>query len=541
MRRLFALALLLPSPALADVILAQSRITAVTVYPQGAQVTREVVFTAPAGQHDVTVPGLPLDLMAQALRVSGTGGAIITAQSLTPDPAPRDTAAMPAAWQEAKARVTTLEAAETAVQSRIDSIAAAITAAEAQVGFLSGLAGAEAPLDASAVDTLKAIASMIGAGVAGAQASALAARTDLRLAEAELARVTADLAQARDVLAGLPGPDEGAQALDLGIALAATGEARLTLTYYMDAAGWSPVYDLWLTRAPAALRADRGVLLRQTTGEDWAGVQLAVTTSDPGRGTAPATLWPLLRRITEPQPERKMVAGAAMSDGEMVMEAAPAPTVGSYAPETSFDGFALTYAFPHPVTVPAGDGETRLHLDTLTFAPKVSAVAVPAQDPTAYVQATFTNDGGEGLLPGTAYLMREGALVGVTTLEALPAGAEAKLPFGPIDGLRLKRLMPQRAEGDRGIFVGSTQIEESAVIEVENLTAESWPLRVLDQVPYSEQEDLEISFTAEPSPSEVDVDGQRGVLAWELDLPPGETREIRLAHRISWPEGMVLE
>ncbi len=540
MRRLFALALLLPSPALADAILAQSRITAVTVYPQGAQVVREVVFTAPAGQHEVTVPGLPLDLMAQALRVSGSPDAVITAQSLTPDLTPRDAAAMPAAWQEAKARVTALEGTQAAVQSRIDSIAAAITAAEAQVGFLSGLAGAEAPLDATAIETLKGIASMIGAEVAGAQASALAARTDLRLAEAELARLTDDLAHARDVLAGLPGPNDGGQALDLGIALAATGEARLTLTYFVDAAGWSPVYDLWLTRAPATLRADRGVLVRQTTGEDWAGVQLTVTTSDPGRGTAPATLWPMLRRIGEPQPERKMVE-TAMSDAAMVMEAAPAPTVGGFAPDVRFDGFAINYAFPQVVTVAAGDGESRLHLDTLTFTPEVSAIAVPAQDQTAYVQARFTNDSGEGLLPGTAYLMREGALVGVTTLDAIPAGAEAKLPFGPIDGLRLKRLMPERAQGDRGIFVGSTQIEESAVIEVKNLTAEVWPLRVLDQVPYSEQEDLEITFSAEPAPTEVDVEGQRGVLAWEFDLPAGETREIRLAHRLSWPEGMVLE
>src|SRR3989338_7067022 len=101
--------------------------------------------------------------------------------------------------------------------------------------------------------------------------------------------------------------------------------------------------------------------------------------------------------------------------------------------------------------------------------------------------------------------------------------------------------MPLRAEGDRGILTSSSQIEESAVLKIENLTDESWPLRVIDQVPYSEQEDLEITFTADPAPTETDVDGQRGILAWEFDLPAGETEEITLDHLLSWPEGKVLQ
>jgi hypothetical protein len=101
--------------------------------------------------------------------------------------------------------------------------------------------------------------------------------------------------------------------------------------------------------------------------------------------------------------------------------------------------------------------------------------------------------------------------------------------------------MPERAEGDRGILTTSTQIEEKAVLQVENLTAETWPLRVLDQVPYSEQEELEITYRADPPVTEENADGQRGILAWEFDLGPGETKAITLDSLISWPEGKVLE
>ena len=117
---------------------------------------------------------------------------------------------------------------------------------------------------------------------------------------------------------------------------------------------------------------------------------------------------------------------------------------------------------------------------------------------------------------------------------------EVKLPFGAIEGLRLKRDMPVTAEGDRGVFTTSTQREEKAVLEVENLTDEVWPVRLLDQVPYSEQEDLEITYAAEPAPTEVNVDGQRGILAWEFDIAPGETKAVDLTTVMQWPEGMAL-
>ena len=155
--------------------------------------------------------------------------------------------------------------------------------------------------------------------------------------------------------------------------------------------------------------------------------------------------------------------------------------------------------------------------------------------------ATMANSGSEVLLPGDAYLYRDGALTGMVPLGALSPGDTVDLGFGAIDGIRLTRDMPERVEGDRGILTTSTQIEEQAVLEVENLTGEAWPVRVLDLVPYSEQEELEITYSADPAVSEVDVDGKRGVLAWDFDLPAGEKRMITLDSLLSWPEGKVLQ
>ena len=155
--------------------------------------------------------------------------------------------------------------------------------------------------------------------------------------------------------------------------------------------------------------------------------------------------------------------------------------------------------------------------------------------------AAITNDMGELILPTSeASFYLDGRFVGQRYLDLIPAGGEADLSFGPVEGLRLTRRVLDRNEGDRGVITKSNELTEEVRIEVENLTGESWPVRLLDRVPYSEQEDLEITWTAQPRPTEEDVDGKRGVLAWTVEIAPGATQEIALSHRIEWPEGMQL-
>ncbi|MGC9419643.1 MAG: DUF4139 domain-containing protein, partial [Rhodovulum sp.] len=165
----------------------------------------------------------------------------------------------------------------------------------------------------------------------------------------------------------------------------------------------------------------------------------------------------------------------------------------------------------------------------------------PLWDATAYVVAEFTNDTGEVILPtGEALFYLDGRYVGQQGIAAIPAGGEAELAFGPVDGLRLTRTVLDRNEGDRGVIRKSNERVEEVRIEVENLTGETWPMRVVDRVPYSEQEDLEITWQADPQPAETDLDGKRGVLEWRFLLGAGESRDIALSHRMTWPEGKVL-
>jgi uncharacterized protein (TIGR02231 family) len=221
---------------------------------------------------------------------------------------------------------------------------------------------------------------------------------------------------------------------------------------------------------------------------------------------------------------------------EPVLEAAPAPITAGAA----LEGDTVVYIYPSPVTVATGAEDLRLALDSLDFTPVVKAVAVPRIDRTAFVMASVTNASTEPLLPGEAMLFREGVLVGTTWIDVIAPGAETDIGFGAIETLRLKREMPVRAGGETGVFLTSNQLTESAIITVENTGDQDWAVRLLDQVPYTEQDDLTLEVTATPEPTETDVDGQRGILAWEFDLAAGGKQTITLEHSLGWPEGMQL-
>lgn len=538
MRALAFVCLVLASPALAETVPATSRITAVTVYPYGAEITREVAFTAPAGSHELLVTDLPAGTEPNLIRLSAEGLGLGAFALRTDRLPPRDEALTPA-QEVAKAEVERLETALRTAEAAIAAIEARVSAAEAQAAFL---AGAKAEGSALTPEGLAALAQTVGTGVLAAKEAALAARAGLPAAQKAQNEARKALDKALAAEAALDRPDENYVALSVALTTAQPGDHSLTVTHFVADASWQPVYDLMLTRKDGnRLTIGRGVLVSQSTGEDWAGVNLTLSTAQPAQQAEPSVLYPELRRLSDPESSDSYRSeDMAVGSGAPMAEAAPVEEVMVTA-EAAMQGDVVVYRYPSAVDVASGVENLRLALDEIALEPEIEARAIPRYDRTAFVLARFTNTSGEILLPGQAFLMREGTLVGATWITGIAPGAEAEVAFGAIEGLQLTRDMPVTAEGDRGILSSSTQREEVAVLKVKNLTDETWPVRLMDLVPYSEQEELEITFSADPAPSETDADAQRGILAWEFDIAPGEDRQITLTHTLRWPEGMVVQ
>jgi uncharacterized protein (TIGR02231 family) len=546
--RIFALLLLTAAPCWADTLQAQGKVTAVTLYPSGATVTRTVRFTAPAGLHEVIVPGLPKDTMAETLRIRAPDGVTVGATSLATDRQPATADLTSPEVTAAKAEVERLQGVLEGKQAEVAAIRAKGEAAQARAAFLQQLAAQR--IEAAGVlplpEELRAIAALVGDEVLAARQAQLQADTEATIAGRALQPDIDALTRAQAAVAALTQPpEEDSPALVMAVQVETAGEVVVEVDGITEYAFWSPVYDLRLSRNPDALVIDRGAMVAQETGEDWRGVSLTLSTATPGGQNAASGLWPDLRRIDPEEPpvdEDMMRGGLAAAAPEPTMEA---EVLVSEARSGWFDvalqGQIFTFRFGTPVDLRSASDQLRLSMDALPTEARVTAVAVPMVDLTAYLSAEVTNTTGQPILPGPAILFAEGAMVGGTDLDLIPQNGEATIGFGPINGLTLERTVPKRTEGEEGVLTSSNRKEETAVITVKNLTGESWPVRLTDRVPYSEQDDLEITWEATPMPTDRDPEGKRGLLEWEFDIAPGATQTIRLDSKIAWPQGMVLQ
>ncbi|QFT91652.1 hypothetical protein FIU86_02280 [Roseovarius sp. THAF9] len=533
----------LPFPALAEDFALTSDVGAVTLYPQGATVTRQVPYTIPAGQHQLILTDLPRSTPLASVRVAVDGaamGSVTTRRDFVPPRTEEETAGL----QAARAEVERLEDELRDARAAVETIRLEAEAARARVAFLEKLGEGEGVTELD-ITELRDLSAMIGEETLAALRNAQDAERRADAVARSLKDLEDELERAKQAEAALVPEEEDRAMLAVAVSAEAAAEGMLTVTYNTDAAGWEPVYDLRLDRTSGALTLERGAYVGQSTGENWQATELTLSTVRPSEQTAPSEVWPWLRRIYNEPPmrpvplarsaaESDMAAGAPM---EEAMAVSPEPVVAA----ADFDGLSVTYSYPGTVAVATGADRVRLSLGTLEAQAETVAKAVPLNDSSAFLVAEFTNDTGELILPSAeASFYLDGRFVGQRFLDLIPAGEAAELSFGPIDGLRLTRTVEDRAEGDRGVISKSNRIEETVRIEVENLTGETWPLRVLDRVPVSEQEDLEISWEATPTPAEERVEDKRGVLAWAFELGAGETQEIRLSHTIKWPDGMVL-
>ncbi len=542
MRFAIAALMLYPAAVLADSFTIASAPTAVTVFPIGAEITREVQIDLPAGAHDITLPDVPR-WMDPALITATLSGARIDSVSHRDDPAPRSTQADTPQVAEARAA---LRAAEAELAAHEDKIAAAqivIDAARAQMDFLTGLGTSETlPAD---VETLRALAQMIGDQSQASKLSAQQASIEIRALTLESEDLQENVERAENALDALLTADDDFARLVIAATVAQAGTQTLTVHYRIDEAYWQPVYNARLTTGDApSLVLERGANVEQGTGEDWTDVALTLSTVRPSGQSAPSEVQSRVRRIEEPaKPVANLSASRVQS--ELADSAAPIIEAPVIVEDRSIatanqDGPFVRYEFPTPVTVANRADTLRIALDEVTFDAETFARAVPLEDETAFRMARFTNTSGEQLLGGTMTSFVDGQMTGQSRMAPVAAGQDATVAFGAIETLRLSRVRLDRNEGDRGIITRSNQITEDVRIDIENLGPTDWQVEVVDRIPVSEQEDLSIEWSAAPAPNETSYKDRKGVLLWTLDVAGQSTTSISLKTEVSWPEGMIL-
>lgn len=535
------------APAFAADVNASSAIDAVTVYPDGASITRVIALDLPSGDSTLVAKDFPLTLDPSSLRVEGEGAAKLTIGSIDARP-PR--AVPPVNLSEIDKRIEALKDERGNLQGAIDAANARRKFAERFAE--TSPAGMGEKGEARPISEWRAAFAAVSEEIATADAAIREATRKQRDIDREISRLEAERS------AKPPSKLE----VRIDVASAAATKATLRVTYNVRSARWLPLYDARLDtgtkdRKPQ-LELVRRAEITQSTGEDWSNVSLGVSTVRVSRGGSAPELNSLVVRY--PQIPKPLALGTASDSAmpappmarqaqsaAMAKDKAAEPELRERADEQQANAeigdFQAVYQINGRVSLGANEGAKSLLISSMTVTPDLAIRAAPVVDPTAYLEASFKLAEDTNLLPGKVAIYRDGTFVGRSKFSVAARNDAIRLGFGADDKIKIERTVVRQNEGTAGVIASSKTDARSFRTVVRN--GHDFPIRIAieDQLPVSENEDIGVEMLSSTTPpTTTNLRDKRGVLEWAFEAKPAEVKEIKFGWRIRWPKdkGIVM-
>ena len=494
-------------------------IVGVTVFRDGARITRAGQVSLLAGLAPVLMPHLPVSADPESVRVAVRGNdvALLEVEANLRhgvDPVRDETARLRSEVERWRDAVQALDDEDAAEQVRMgfarDLSEAAATAMARAVSF--GRAGHE---------DLAQMAGFLSASTAEAlrrrreiTARRRAGQRELDAAEQRLADAESRTGEVRFV------------EVAASVEAATETVAEIELSYHVQATSWQPLYDLGLTGGQ--LTASYLAEITQRTGEDWPAVRLVLSTARRGQHQALPELhpWYISRRAPAGGPEGTMLTGRPLRAAAAMAEAPPMTA------EVAESGANQIYEVARPIAVPADGNPHKTTIARFDLDADVDHIAVPVLVAEAYLRATVTNSSPLLLLPGRARVFRDGQYTGETSLETIAPGEEFELQLGVDDQIRIERKLHRRATS-KAVVGGSRTVDIGYETTVENHRPVTARISVHDHIPVSTDGDIKVRLReATPSPAnQTDL----GELTWELTLEAGKSAVIRHRFTVEHP------
>ena len=545
------------SPAIADDLTAEPTLKAATVFTDRATLTKTAKLEIPAGKHVIIFKDQSNRLYPDSLRIEGSGTAkatlgalsskIVNTTELTSERENEMNTQLEALQNQKKIKTAEKQAIAARREFFKSLQAEAIKKTNDEI--------AEFNLDA---DQWTQTANLIQTNIAETLKADIELDTQIADIDKNIAKITNDLNQIRT---------GSKQTYEIRIPVEAqtSGSMTLELSYQVPNATWTPVYDARLDTQNGTLKLVQYGAVTQRTGEDWSDVALTLSTARPQRGATAPTLNPMWVSIYS---GAKRAGGHNFSNIAANVTSSTPPTGVAYAPESdsaedslqrwrnnqeerlerelsaptatiNTGGFTAEFAIPGAITIPADGTETKVLITNYETDMTLETQIKPQLDHNAYLVAKTKIQGEAPVLPGPVSLFRDGAFVGQTSVPLLRPQSEHDLSFGIDDQIKVTHKTQKDERGESGLIVGkNTTMQRHTVTEIENTRSKDVNLAVLQTIPVSKDEKIELSMSEENTTAGYEEDYQKtkGLLRWAFTLKPQEKKDINLGWELSWPK-----
>ncbi len=520
----------------------QYAISAVTVYPDRARLFYKGQIDVEAGYQTLILDELPLSMELDSVRVGGKGSSAV--QILGVDVTRQHYAQSPSI------RVSELEDQIEELFNKLHALADKNAGYEAQAEHIQGMR----------LET-REYARGLSRGRTSVEDQAILLRflmdqdEEIRTAQREIAIKRRDLEhqldKLREELKELQSlrPRQRYQAR-VGIEAAAAGQFQVELSCILRASGWQPLYDIRLVQADSdhLLEVSLIAQVKQNTGQDWDGVELALSTARPALNQRMPELKPWFVDEYRPPQPRQMRSRSSAQEPSMAVMAAPLsdPPLADIVAEdfreaelstaeVKNDGAVVTFAPAGRWDIPSDGSPVKMPLSSFTLDPKLDYIAVPRHTDAVYRRATVKNSGDSPLLSGAATLFVSDEFIGKTEIAYTPVEGELELLLGVEERIEISRELAKR-DVDKRLLRENRLVRYAYDIKLKNLLLTAANVEVQDQIPVSKHEQIKVKMDqARPEPSKK---SDLNILEWQLVLESGEEIAISYEYIVEHPRSL---
>jgi uncharacterized protein (TIGR02231 family) len=340
---------------------------------------------------------------------------------------------------------------------------------------------------------------------------------------------------------------------------AAARPATVALTYLLPGATWEPVHDLRARAEAKTVTLSSYAHVIQTTGEDWEGAALSLSTQRPTETTRIPELEALLMgqgrgipQLLAPPGETFQRAQQNYTDNNGLWFSYTAPAI-RHEVISNLDFQAACQARAEKIfqtlqqrgttahfkalgiqTVRSDGRPVRVPIGTIELEAAQKLIAAPELNLNAIRTVDLVNQGKQPLLPGRVSLFLEGAFLGATETAFVAQGEAFSLYLGVADQIKLSRTL-DRKNSELSRWGNGTRMQVAFVITAENLSDSEVSLQLADRVPVAEGDEVRVK-NVRITP-EIKPDG-KGLLRWDVVLPPRQARQFRIEYAVEYPSDL---
>lgn len=344
-------------------------------------------------------------------------------------------------------------------------------------------------------------------------------------------------------------PDQQLGQLVLQLMTKTDMAATYHISYITPNASWLASYDIKSTSTTRPLGIIYKAAITQNTGLDWKKVKLSLSTGNPNYNITAPILNPwflstfkspqlMIRGMASPIEDRSMlsetvVVGYGKAKKENVTHSVS--TINNYT-SVNETQLGVTFDIDIPYDVNSDNKPHTVSFKEYEVPVKYKYYAAPKLSTDAYLLADVINWEKLNLQAGDANIIFEGTYTGKSYIN--PANIQDTLSLSMGKDKKIIITKEKQEDFSSTKFIGSNKKQLfTYLIKIRNTKKEAIDLSLKDQYPLSTESDIEIELI---EGSGAEVNKETGMLSWQLNIAPNETKTIKLSYSVKAPKNKVI-